>query len=89
MSLANFLCSQPHPVAHYQVKIQLGVFKIESAYFVVWTEKDLHIEQIMFDEVLWNTICEKSKHIFVTSLDNTIWPLVRNLFQCINNETIQ
>jgi hypothetical protein len=44
------------------------VCKIESAYFVVWTEKDLHIEQIMFDEVLWNTICEKSKHIFVTAI---------------------
>ena len=42
--------------------------KIESAYFVVWTEKDLHIEQIMFDEILWNTICEKSKHIFVTAI---------------------
>lgn len=53
---------------YYQVQTQLGVCKIESAYFVVWTEKDLHIEQIMFDEVLWNTICEKSKHIFVTAI---------------------
>jgi len=51
-----------------QVQTQIGVCKIEPAYFVVWTEKDLHIEQFMFDEVLWNTICEKSKHIFVTAI---------------------
>lgn len=28
----------------YQVQTQLGVCKMESAYFVVWTEKDLHVE---------------------------------------------
>jgi hypothetical protein len=37
---------------YYQVQTQLGVCKIEYGYFVVWTEKDLHIEQIIFDEVL-------------------------------------
>ena len=52
----------------YQVQTQLGVCKAESAYFVVWTEKDLHIEQICLDEELWNEIREKSKYIFLTAI---------------------
>lgn len=28
----------------YQVQTQLSVCKMESAYFVVWTKKDLHVE---------------------------------------------
>ena len=44
------------------------VSQIESGYFVVWTEKDLHIEQIMFDNNMWKEICEKSRHIFVTAI---------------------
>ena len=31
----------------YQVQTQPGVCRLESAYFVVWTEKDLHVEQIV------------------------------------------
>jgi hypothetical protein len=53
---------------YYQVQTQLGVCQIESGYFVVWTEKDLHIEQIMFDNNMWKEICEKSRHIFVTAI---------------------
>jgi len=48
----------------YQVQTQLGVCKLESAYFVVWTEKDLHVEQILFDEEFWCMIYQKSKNIF-------------------------
>ena len=53
---------------YYQVQTQLGVCKLESAYFVVWTEKDLHMEQIMFDCEMWQEICEKSRHIFYTAI---------------------
>ncbi|XP_041349329.1 uncharacterized protein LOC121368656 [Gigantopelta aegis] len=53
---------------YYQVQTQLGVCKLELAYFVVWTEKDLHIEHIMFDERMWEEICEKSKHIFYSAI---------------------
>ena len=53
---------------YYQVQTQLGVCQIESGYFVVWTEKDLHIEQIMFDNNMWKEICVKSRHIFATAI---------------------
>ena len=52
----------------YQVQTQLGVCKLESAYFVVWTEKDLHVERILFDEEFWGNICQKSKNIFDTAI---------------------
>ena len=52
----------------YQVQTQLGVCKLESAYLVVWTEKDLHVECILFDEEFWDTICQKSKNIFDTAI---------------------
>lgn len=52
----------------YQVQTQLGVCKLESAHFVVWTEKDLHVEQISFDEEFWGMICQKSKNIFDTAI---------------------
>ncbi len=37
---------------YYQVQTQLGVCGFDSAYFVVWTEEDLHQEEILFDETL-------------------------------------
>lgn len=52
----------------YQVQTQLGVCKRESAYFAVWTEKDLHVEHILFDEEFWDMICQKSKQIFTQIL---------------------
>lgn len=52
----------------YQVQTQLGVCNLESAYFVVWREKDLHVEHILFDEEFWGMICQKSKHIFDTAI---------------------
>lgn len=36
-----------HPY-YYQIQTQLGVTKCESCYFIVWTEKDTHIEEISF-----------------------------------------
>uniref|UniRef100_A0A8C5ELC2 YqaJ viral recombinase domain-containing protein n=1 Tax=Gouania willdenowi TaxID=441366 RepID=A0A8C5ELC2_GOUWI len=55
----------------YQVQTQLGVCKLESAYFVVWTEKDLHVEQIVFDEAFWDIMCQKSKQRRELPLDVT------------------
>ena len=44
----------------YQIQTQLGVCKLESAYFVVWTENDMHSEKISFGEQFWVNIhvCE-------------------------------
>ncbi|CAC5376125.1 unnamed protein product [Mytilus coruscus] len=53
---------------YYQVQTQLGICQMESGYFVVWTEKDLHIEQIVFNNELWKEICDKSKHLFITAI---------------------
>lgn len=53
---------------YYQVQTQLGVCELESAYFVVWTEKDLHVEHILFNGEFWDMICKKSKHIFDTAI---------------------
>ena len=50
------------------MQTQLGVCRLESAFFVVWTEKDLHVEPISFDEEFWGMICQKSKHIFDTAI---------------------
>ena len=59
----NLTLSSEHAY-YYQIQTQLGVWKMEGAFFVVWTEKDLHFERITFDHLLWSNICQKSKHIF-------------------------
>lgn len=40
----------------YQMQTQLGVCKCEMAHFVVWTKKDLHQEDIAFDDFFWTKI---------------------------------
>jgi hypothetical protein len=52
----------------YQVQTQLGVCGMERAFFVVWTEKDLYIEEVLFDEKKWSEICEKALHIFQVAI---------------------
>lgn len=47
----------------YHIQTQLGVSNMDHGYFVVWTEKELHIEVIEFDDILWTEMCEKSKKI--------------------------
>ncbi|CAC5424274.1 unnamed protein product [Mytilus coruscus] len=41
---------------------------MESGYFVVWTEKDLHLNKLFFNTELWKEICDKSKHLFITAI---------------------
>ncbi|WAQ94131.1 YNG2-like protein [Mya arenaria] len=53
---------------YYQVQTQLGVCKLERAFFVVWTLQDLHIEEVLFDDKFWGEICAKSLHIFKTAI---------------------
>lgn len=53
---------------YYQVQTQMGVTKTEYCYFVVWTEKDIHIEQILFDVDFYNELCVKSLHFFQTAI---------------------
>ena len=52
----------------YQIQTQLGVCKLESAYFVVWTENDMHSEEISFDEQFWVNMCVRAKHIFSSAI---------------------
>jgi len=56
-----------HPY-FYQIQTQLGVCKLERAFFVVWTLKDLHVEEILLDNEFWSEICSKSLHIFKTAI---------------------
>lgn len=53
---------------YFQVQTQLGVCKLESAYFIVWTESDMHIEEITFQEEFWRDMCAKSEHIFMSAI---------------------
>ncbi len=53
---------------YFQVQTQLGVCSLDSAYFVVWTEEDLHQEEITFDEKFWAEITQKSDHVFVSAI---------------------
>ncbi|KAK6176048.1 hypothetical protein SNE40_014409 [Patella caerulea] len=86
---------------YYQVQTQLGVCRLESAYFVVWTEKDLHMEQIMLNLEMWQEICKKSKHIFDTAIlpelvgkfysrlpnSNPLTDVLRNASSKLNSDT--
>lgn len=47
-----------------QVQTQLGVCEMGSAYFVVCTEKGLHIEQRIFDMSPCRHVCDKVKRIY-------------------------
>lgn len=49
---------------YFQVQAQLGVTKLKSAYFVVMTEVDMHIEKINFDADLWGIMCTRSEKFF-------------------------
>ena len=51
---------------YYQVQTQLGVLQMETCFFVVWTECDMHVERITFDVNLWEHICERSLVLFKT-----------------------
>ena len=38
--------------------------KCKSCYFVVWTNKDIHVEVIEFDDLMWHDMLKKATHIF-------------------------
>ncbi|KAH3777905.1 hypothetical protein DPMN_179353 [Dreissena polymorpha] len=63
----KLLLDKKHPY-YYQVQTQLGVTKLKSAYFIVMTEVDIHMEQIMFDEQLWEEICVRTEKIFKVAI---------------------
>jgi hypothetical protein len=53
---------------YFQVQTQIGVTKTECCYFVVWTGADIHVEQIMFDNALWETMCKKAERLFKSAI---------------------
>lgn len=64
----NKLTLQKKHDYYYQIQTQLGICQLERAFLVVWTEKDLHIEEVLFDEDFWMDICEKSRQIFRSAI---------------------
>ena len=56
-----------HPY-YYQVQTQLGVTKLDRAYFVVWTEVDIHVEVIKFDPQFWEQMCNSAEKFFKVAL---------------------
>lgn len=55
---------------NYFIQVQCQLFCSNKTYcdFVVWTEKDIHIERIYPNEEFWLINVEKVKHIFITSI---------------------
>ena len=53
---------------YYQVQTQLGVLQMETCFFVVWTECDMHVERITFYVNLWEHICDRSLVLFKTAV---------------------
>ena len=52
----------------FQIQTQMGVTKIDSCLFVVWTTVDFHVEQVLFDTDLLQEICTRAEHFFYTAL---------------------
>ena len=52
-----------HPY-YYQVQAQLFVCDVEYCDFVVWTQRDIHIERIVPDIVFWEEALLKSTKLF-------------------------
>ena len=48
----------------YQIQTQISVCNAEFADFVLWTEKDLHIERIEEDPSMWDLMVASSKEFF-------------------------
>ena len=53
---------------YYQVQTQLGVLQMETCFFVVWTECDMHVDRITFDFKVWEHICERALILFKTAV---------------------
>lgn len=65
----RYFLKRDHPY-YYQVQTQLGVTGKELCFFVVWTNKNIHVERIVFDENFYSEICSKTKILF----DSVILP---------------
>ena len=48
----------------YQIQTQIHMSNMFYGYFVLWTKKDMHIEMVQKDDVIWNEICDKGKKFF-------------------------
>lgn len=44
----------------YKVQTESGVYGLQMGNLEVWTEKDLYIESIQFNETLWKSVCLKA-----------------------------
>ena len=49
---------------YFQIQTQLGVTGKDLCFFVVWTNRDIHVERIMFDSDLYSEISTKTKILF-------------------------
>ena len=55
-------------ILYMQVQCQLFCTQRSYCDFVVWTEKDVHIERIYPDESFWLESVSRVRHFFVTSI---------------------
>ncbi|KAG1671733.1 Chromatin modification-related protein YNG2 [Nymphon striatum] len=53
---------------YYQVQTQMGCAGLEFGYFVVWTEKEIHVELIPFNQEVWNEITSSAGRLFHTAV---------------------
>lgn len=52
----------------YQVQAQIFIIDVDYCDFVVWTEKDVHIERIYPDSVFWEEALAKSSKFFCVGI---------------------
>ena len=50
---------------YYQIQMQLAVCKLSYCDFVVWTENDIVVERIMFDDAFYEEVMEDIRHFFI------------------------
>ena len=53
-----------HHHYYYQVTGQLGITGVSTGYFVVWTQADIFIEEIVLDKDVWSTMQDTLKHFY-------------------------
>ncbi|KAH3709720.1 uncharacterized protein LOC127857083 [Dreissena polymorpha] len=70
---------------YYQVQLQMGITNKDMTYFVVWTTKDIFVEKIAFNRMLFDEICAKSEQFF----RNAILPeLVGKVYTTLQHDTV-
>ena len=60
----NSVCLDKRHEYYYQVQAQMFICEVEYCDFVVWTDKDIHIERIVPDSEFWEEALLKATKLF-------------------------